>query len=516
MIASIIGLVVLLTCIIAHKHITMLVGLLPLIFVFLVSFYFDYLQQNTYWFIVPLLFSIIWIVYKMFNNNYDFSHKIISLMPNLNKNKGRIIGKVLPYTKSNLKYNNSMVVQSELASKGGTLICGSSGSGKTYGMLSLIKQDLAAGKSVAFFDFKGDLSTLKDIKESAKEVDTYTLSFEECDFVYDPLVNLDEGGRVEAILNMRKWSLEGGDDHYKTGVQSFLQKSIREFDYTDGNYLLEYYNFLKTYNVPREHYDSYNTTLKLIELTITSKISDMFKNEGNKFDFNTDRQFLLLVSFTSSTKTLATSITSLMFKDLMEVGTRNPYNPTLCLYIDEFGSCENALIVKDILEKGRSCGIATMLAMQDINQLVITTSQPFLDSVLGTLNNYIIYSGATKTTAEKLAGVQIAEIEGLLMSLKKPIDGKPPTCIYISKYPVLNKNKNNEVYRVSPFDFKKDIKEKHEINMVKLNGINNEYHEPKPVGYEEDHNYYQSSEPEETIVEQQETKTIKFNIDDFV
>jgi hypothetical protein len=140
-----------------------------------------------------------------------------------------------------------------------------------------------------------------------------------------------------------------------------------------------------------------------------------------------------------------------MFRDLMERGTRNSYSPTLCLYVDEFGSCESPLVVKDILEKGRSCGIATVISMQDLNQLSISTNPAFVDSILGTINSCIIFAGATKTTAEQLSGVQIRELSDLLMTLTKPIpeEGRPPTAMFISKYPLYEKG-GTEVYRFVP------------------------------------------------------------------
>ena len=67
------------------------------------------------------------------------------------------------------------------------------------------------------------------------------------------------------------------------------------------------------------------------------------------------------------------------------------------------------------------------------------------------INTFIVYSGATRNTAEKLAGVQIADIEIVLMNLRKPIDGCKPTAIYISKYPALNKRITAEVFRFTPY-----------------------------------------------------------------
>lgn len=420
---------------------------------------------------VPVLAMIGWGYFSFEYKELDFSNRILSISPNLNKHKdGRIIGKCFPYYDKQLKYNNSTIVQNNLSLNGGTIITGSSGSGKTHAIIEMIKQDVAQGKSVAFYNFKGDKDTTEEVANSVGNVKVYELSWNECNFSYDPLINLDDAGRAEAILNMRKWSIDGNDAHYKTSTQLFLQRTIKEFNYKGGNYLNEYYKFLRTYNVQREMYDAYNTTIKLLELTITSNVGEIFTGDKEKFKFDTDEQFVLIVSFTSNTKALATSLTSLMLNDLMEVGTRKSYSPSLCLYIDEFGACESSLIVKDILERGRSCGISTVISMQDLNQLIINTNAPFLDSILGTVNSYIIFPGSTKQTAEMMSGTQIYEIDKLLMSLRKPINGKPPTAVYISKYPVFGKG-GTEVYRFIPYSSK---------NIVAMND------KPETVGVKED------------------------------
>lgn len=394
-----------------------------------------------------------YLLFCYYYKDLDFNKRIYSLALDKNKIKknGRIIGKCLPYYRGQLKYNNSTIVQSNLSLRGGTVMTGASGSGKTFTIVNFIKQDVAMGKSVVFLDFKGDRSTAQDIKDSVGEAcKVYELSWEGCSFSYDPLKSLDDAGKVEAILNMRKWSLDGKDDHYKTGVQLFLQKTISEFNYKGGNYIKEFYNFLRRYNVSRELYDAYNSTMKLLELTITSNVGQsLFCSDNEKFTFETDEQFVLIVQFTSAVKTLGTSITSLMLRDIMEIGVKRSYDPDLCLYIDEFGSCESTIVVKDILEKGRSAHIETLISMQDINQLIINTNEPFLDSVLGTINTCIVFAGCTKNSASKMAGVVINEIDNLLMSLKKPVNGKPPTAMFIGKYPVFGKS-GTEIYRFTP------------------------------------------------------------------
>lgn len=400
-----------------------------------------------------------------FRSEIDYTKKFLSLSMFIDKNKqkkeeGRVIGKCLPYFPGQTKYNRSTIVQNKLALRGGTVLTGSSGSGKTRSIIEMIKQDIAQDKRVAYFNFKGDQETADEIMRAAEAggKDVYFISPETATFCYDPLASLDDAGKVEAILGMRKWSLDGADDHYKTGTQLFLQKTIEQFNYQGGNYLRAYYNWLKTYNCPRELFDSYNTVMKLLELTLTSSIGNVFTDGEESFSFE-QSDYVLIVSFTSATKTLGTAVTSLMLRDIMETGTRFAYNPDLALYIDEFGSCESPLVVKDILEKGRSCHIQALISMQDLNQLIINTNAPFLDSVLGTINTCIVYAGSTKTTAEKFSQTTIHELDNLLMSLMKPLNGKPPTAMIISKYPIFERG-GTEVYRFVPSAMRDNPNEK--------------------------------------------------------
>lgn len=494
-----------------HKRVTMPAAILIIGLSSVPCIIYSLMPDHIVWLIIiPILCMIGWIAFAFRFKDIDYNKRVLSLAPNMNKiTGGRVIGRCFPYYSKQLKYNNSTIVQSDLSLNGGTIMTGSSGSGKTRAIENMIKQDVLHGKSVVYINFKGDKDTSEEIIDGVSDrVRVYELSWDTCNFTYDPLINLDDAGRVEAILNMRRWSLEGGDDHYKTGTQLFLQKTIKEFDYKSGNYLREYYNFLRTYTVQRELYDSYNTVMKLLELTITSNVgSKIFSNSGDRFDFASDEQYVLIVSFTSSTKALGTSITSLMLRDLMEVGTRSKYDPSLCLYIDEFGSCESPTVVKDILEKGRSCGISAVISMQDLSQMIINTNAPFLDSVLGTVNSYIIFAGSTKNGAEKMSGTQIYDIDNLLMSLRKPVNGKPPTAVFISKYPVFGKG-GTEVYRFIPHTVR-DIKSAVKDGFKDVESLkDDETDSPEPDNYEESETLVSSDKSDE------EDKPVAMDIND--
>lgn len=371
--------------------------------------------------------------------------------------ESKFIGRILPYAEWQIKHNKKLIRFSDTAAKGTTLITGSVGSGKTYGMESLIYQDMKNGHSVVFLDFKGEYDIVTRLKSHAKKfnIEVYEMSNKLINFNYDPLSTLNKAARVETLLNTRKWSMDGSDAHYRTNTQLLIQKVINEFEKVwdnKTNYLVSLYNFVKTYECERSLFDGYNTLLKILEIIITSNINSAWLGKNEKdFSFDIKEQYLLILSFVSSNKELANSLSSFIFKDLLDQGTEQTYNPGLSLYIDEFGTLENSFIIKDILEKGRSCGVQTTLALQDVNQIVINTNQAYLNSILGTINTFIIYSGAIKSTAELMAGVQLGEIDRILMSLRKPSANKAPTAMYISKYPSVEKEKTVDVFKIIPY-----------------------------------------------------------------
>ena len=315
---------------------------------------------------------------------------------------------------------------------------------------------------ITFFDFKGQTDILDDIEEicTSLNIPYYEFSSRKCNFHYDPLVNLDATGKVEAILNTRRWSTTGADDHYRSSMQLAAQNLIEAYDEyrernnDNSNYMLGLYNFCPKYHPNQNDRDGYNTIQKMLEILLSSRAKDLLNdNNGEEFSFQRDDCYVICFSFVSANKALASSLSSFIFQDLMDRGTKRPYRPKMLLGVDEFGTLENSSIIKDILEKGRSGGIQTIFSILDINQVASNTSMYFVNAILGTINNYIFHNGATKQTAEILSGVQRQQLEGDIMNLKKPINGEPPTALYISKYPIFEKGGANEFYKIIPYSY---------------------------------------------------------------
>ena len=138
----------------------------------------------------------------------------------------------------------------------------------------------------------------------------------------------------------------------------------------------------------------------------------------------------------------------------MDRPIRKAYNPKLLMCVDEFATLENVTLIQDILEKGRSGGIQTIVSLQDINQLANKTNMYFVQALLATVSNFYVHSGAIQQTAELLSGVQKYSLDNDIMNLKPPINGKPPTALFITKGSLFEKNSAQEFYKIVPYSYR--------------------------------------------------------------
>ena len=328
----------------------------------------------------------------------------------------------------------------------------------TTTMKTVLKQRIDQRKPVVFFDYKGEEDILDDIKGYAEQAGLpyYEFSARDCTFNYDPFTNLNETGKVEALMNTRRWSMDGADEHYKTSMQLAIQNLVRAYDnYREEkgetcNYIVGLYAFAESYHPEMNERDGFNNLKKSLEILLTSRAKDLFGDDPD-FTFERDEPYVICFSFPSANKQLANNLSSFVFTDLMDRGTRRHYPNKLLLCVDEFGTLESSTLIKDLLEKGRSGGVQTVFSILDVNQIAMNSGEYFVNAILGTINNYIIHAGATQTTAELLAGVQKFDKSFDIMSLRKPYKGKKPTALFISKYPIFSKKGNQEVYRMIPY-----------------------------------------------------------------
>lgn len=443
------------------------------------------------WF--TIIYSVLLIAFLMFikyrnhvsdGADLDYSGRIFSVSAvfnKLRKPKELVIGRILPVNHNEIKHNMRAIELDNTILSGETFITGSSGSGKTTTMKTILKQRIDENKPVVFFDYKGEDEILDEIEEfaSAAGLPYYEFSARDCNFTYDPFINLNETGKVEALMNTRRWSTNGADEHYKTSMQLAIQNLIRDYDTyraeheETSNYIVGLFNYSQSYHPQQDEKDGFNNLQKSLKILLSSKAQELFGDSPN-FTFEDDRPYVVCFSFPSANKALANQLSSFVFTDIMDRGTRKHYPDKLLLCVDEFGTLESSILIKDLLEKGRSGGVQTVFSILDVNQIAMNAGEHFVQAILGTINNYIIHAGATQQTAELLAGVQAFDKSYDIMSLRKPYNGAighfKPTALFISKYPIFNKKGGQEVYRIEPYSeilkkskFKSKTKEENDI-----------------------------------------------------
>lgn len=475
-----------------------------------------------------IIYSIIFLALMIFKKYYDkwysdlayldFSDNIYSISRLINsllmpKNE-IIIGRVIPANYLDIKNNMKAIPLNDMVLSGGTMISGSTGSGKTRTLMSIITQGVEKHKPIFFFDFKGEEDILNELEELANKsnIPFYEFSSRRITFKYDPFVNLNSTGKIQALMNSKSWAADGSDSHYKTTLQALLQDVIPSYEEyrvekkDTSNFIVGLNNYLQSvYKVAPNHRDGYGTLKSILDLMVTSRVREMLENNKKEFSFDSDEQCIIAFSFTSSNKDLANYVCSFIFQDMMDRGTRRRYVNKPILAIDEFGTLANSTLVKDILEKGRSVGLQTIFSILDINQLIENVSRPFAESVLGIINTFIIHAGATTSTAELMGSVyRFDSADWDIMNLEKPQNGKHPTCLFISKYKILNERGAQEAHKMIPYiKWSRDNKSKINNHTIKTNKnvsieqpvieyIEPEYTETQPQDINEDIDYDKS------------------------
>ena len=134
-------------------------------------------------------------------------------------------------------------------------------------------------------------------------------------------------------MNTRRWDVSGADEHYRTSTQLAIQNAIRKYDKwrkqtgDPRNYLEGLSDFLLNYKAEPNERDGLYTLQKQLEILMTSRAKYLFAQDKKQFSFNTNKQFVICFSFVSANKQLATSLSSMIFQDLMDRGTRQRYSP---------------------------------------------------------------------------------------------------------------------------------------------------------------------------------------------
>lgn len=114
-----------------------------------------------------------------------------------------------------------------------TLIVGTSGSGKTITLLSLMRKNIVMNQPVFIIDMKRSSDLASKIADWTDKFggnfyhfvngspEDYDIKKSKGQVFYDPFIDSDITSRVDMMLNLREWA--AGQEHFKTNTQQVLQ-----------------------------------------------------------------------------------------------------------------------------------------------------------------------------------------------------------------------------------------------------------------------------------------------------
>jgi hypothetical protein len=342
------------------------------------------------------------------------------------------------------------------------LIIGSSGSGKTITMQSLILSDIKNKIPVILIDMKRSPEFASKLASWAKaagsefyhfvngEPNQYDIANSPGQSYYDPLKSGSPTSKADMVLGMREYDTASAV--YKSNMQQLLQVLFAMLKYADrekaksidwnsggiyqlasavqGSNIVELAQACEGTPIQAEAeavsiaaqgrtgikhaMDELQGQMRTI---VASEYGRWLKLSGNKTDdidiFKTTQKpgTVILFSLNSDSEPdFARYVGSMIMADLTSVSARrrnSQITNQVNVYIDEFQTI-NPSSVAGLLEKARESKIAMTLAQQSFEQIVASTSnngEAYLRSILDTCSNFIVHAGSTEDSAERLSKI---------------------------------------------------------------------------------------------------------------
>lgn len=377
---------------------------------------------------------------------YNFSKGVWSFSKfnnNLKNNKAdntkrRVIGSIEAYDEDEIKYDGLNLSVNENIINQHTLLVAGSGAGKSRLMRSLMRQDIKSGHNIVLFDYKRAQDMSNAMLSYAKKngYETFIMSRAMYDFSYDPMPHMSQTAIKQILMNTQ----DNWQDYYKNETIQFLDKAIYEFE-KENNTLEKKENYLpKLKNYILDKYtesDGRRNALSTINFFLGSELGAMFSGLiERRLDYQrlikSKQKFMVVVTFTDAEKDFAAGTTSIFLTDLLTTFEQNKdFAPKV--YGDEASSLSNSDIWGNLLSRGRSAGLGTLLAYQSLHQVSSNndTNEGAIKLMLDSVETKIILaSNNNKETAKYMADSTYEEgVEEKIESLEmyNPKTNTPPT-----------------------------------------------------------------------------------------
>lgn len=347
-----------------------------------------------------------------------------------------------------------------------TLSIGASGSGKTITLMNLIHNDIVSETPVVVLDLKRDPEFASKLATWAEECGADFYHFvngDPADYditgsigqaYYDALAAGSPGSKADMMLNMREYDSNAAV--FKTNMTQLLQVTFQMLKQADrgsihlrevpieweagGLRLLasavknmgritglaaacegtevamaadELVEALTGKTTLSQQLTELQGQLRTITASEYGRWLDAGRGKRNIDLFRLTQKpgTVVLFSLNSDAEPdFVKYIGSLIMADLTNVSARrrnkalnNPVN----IYIDEFQAL-NPSSVASLLEKSRASAMAVTLAQQSLEQIIASSQfngEAYLNSIIDTCSNFLVHSGSTQGSAERLSKI---------------------------------------------------------------------------------------------------------------
>lgn len=387
-----------------------------------------------------------------------------------------------------------------------TIVTGAAGSGKTISMLSMMRADIEAGRTVIAVDFKRSPEFAAKLAAWAHEFEipffhfekgnpeSYKTNYSLGQSTYDPFAS---GSGSEMVLNLREY--DSNSAVYKEAMQQLLQivfammeqadqSKAPNIDWSHGGI----YQLASAITDPNlkdllvacegqaifheaQDYVPMATSGKGLEKETLEKLRGQMRTivasaygrwfkigDGTRnidlFKAMTGEQSVVLFSFNSEDEPeLARYVGSMIFADMRACSgkIRNMKAEKITnVYVDEFQAVPPTA-VNGLLEKARESKIAMTLAQQAFEQIITSSpsnGEAYLQSILVTCSNFLTHAGMTQDSAERVSKL-LGKTPKTVYSRTNKSDGGFLKNNFSNRRSQIISASNQEVWKVEPAEF---------------------------------------------------------------
>jgi len=309
-----------------------------------------------------------------------------------------------------------------------TLVIGTTGCGKTTGILNIIESAMIRYIPLIYVDGKGDCELQHRVQTMAEKYDVpcYTFSMVGPSMKYNPIASGGITSLKDRIIELRTWS----EDHYRKLAEGYLQQVFKLIKHAkipvDLVSLAKYIESDAWFELGNERDDReiIAAAQELEEISkdigsLKAEIKNLAQSEiGDLFDCSSGDVITLDKALSEpcviyfclqplAFPAYAATLGKLIINDIKAYAAKQLAGRTsqkIFTIFDEFSVFAGDQII-NLINQGRSAGLHAVLSTQSLSDIEQKGNEALVGQVLNNCNNYIIQRQNYPKDAEILANI---------------------------------------------------------------------------------------------------------------